>query len=197
MATNPYQNNGGPRPKTRPDDRRGAILGGTQQAFQPTPDQRAQVRAMAKSVTPKGTLGLQYIATHLGVSLATLQRHFKDDIDQGRAELQITCGAIMVRAATDGKYAQTLPKEQMDALRFVLTRLGGWSSKVEISGPGGGPVPVASFDFSAFLIGKTEDELTALLPALDAIISAAGVGGPVDDTGGGGSFEGTDQEDDS
>jgi hypothetical protein len=184
--------------KTRDDDRRGGSRHGShgQQPFVPTPKQRAEVRALVKTVTTKGNSGLIHVARHMGLSISTLERHFSEEIALGRAELQITCGTIMIRAATDAEYAATVSREQMDAVRFVLTRQGGWSSKVEVSGPGGGPIPLAQFDISALIEAKTEDELLLLLPGLDAVTTLIANSGPEPFAGGGAGDEGPDFEED-
>lgn len=146
------------RPK-RPDDRRGTAptgvgsRAGTDLAhhrgnapFVPTEDQRAKVRAYAKTFPVHGE---HYIAALMGFSRDTLRRHFADDMLLGRAEMLASVGSQMVNRAMNaeatGQDGKPIAKGDLDAQKFILARLGGWTTKVEVgdkaSIPFGGETP--------------------------------------------------------
>jgi hypothetical protein len=172
MPDDRYKDNGGPVPKTRPDDARGAPPGGAfagrnggtigNPPFEPTVEQREKVRTLAKTFPVHAR---HYIARLIGVSVSTLDRHFHDDMEQGRAEMLAAIGAQMIKRAMDAGGAAPA-KGELDAQKFILARLGGWSTKVEVAGPGGGALQTVSYDLSAL----SEDEKRALLPVLDKLI---------------------------
>lgn len=118
------------------EDRRGAAPGqfGVQ-PFQATEEQRAKVRTLAKTFPVHGE---HYIARLMGFSRDTLRRHFADDLEMGRAEMLAGVGAQMVNRAMDAN-AETA-KGDLDAQKFILARLGGWTTKVEMSGKDGRPI---------------------------------------------------------
>jgi hypothetical protein len=103
--------------------------------FVPTEDQRRQVRALAQVFPPAAQ---RYIAVKMGISETTLKKHFRDDLDIGRADMLATVGAQFINAAIDAN--NPLSKGDRDAQKFILARLAGWSNKVELSGKDGGPV---------------------------------------------------------
>lgn len=137
--------------------------------FVPTDAQRHKVRQLAKAFPLHAE---HYIARLIGVSLATLRRHFADDLEHGRAEMLAAIGAQVVNRAIDADAkdgdGKPLAKGDLDAQKFILARLGGWSTKVEHSGPDGGPIQL--FDLSQ--LGK--DELEAMLPVIEQILATAG-----------------------
>lgn len=141
MADAPQTARGGPQPKVREDDRRGAPPGHRGNVpFIPTDDQRAKVRAHAKVFPIHAE---HYIAALIGVSVSTLRRHFADDLLLGRAEMLASVGAQVVNRAMDAE-AKTV-KGDLDAQKFILARLGGWTTKVEMGDkarqPFGGDAP--------------------------------------------------------
>lgn len=119
---------GGPQPKVRADDRRGAPKGHRGNVpFIPTDDQRAKVRAHAKVFPIHAE---HYIAVLIGVSLSTLRRHFADDLLLGRAEMLAAVGAQFVNRAMNAENEAI--KGDQDSQKFILARLGGWTTKVEV-----------------------------------------------------------------
>lgn len=147
MAETPQTVAGGPRPKARDDDRRGAPPGHRgQPPFIPTDDQRAKVRTHAKVFPIHAE---HYIAALIGVSLSTLRRHFADDLLLGRAEMLAAVGAQMVNRAMNAEATdangQLIAKGDQDSQKFILARLGGWTTKVEVGDkarqPFGGDAP--------------------------------------------------------
>lgn len=137
MTTTPEKPARG-NPKTRPDDRRGSRKGEAanpqphggrigQAPFMPTDEQRAKVRNYAKTFPLHGE---HYIARLMGFSRDTLRRHFAEDMELGRAEMLSSIGAQMINRALNAD-AETA-KGDLDAQKFILARLGGWTTKVEV-----------------------------------------------------------------
>lgn len=151
---------GGPRLKTRPDDRRGASPGVfSQQPFTPTDEQRREVETMAKVADEKT------IATMLGVSVDTLIRHFRHELDRGQAQAVVTVGGKLLQKALNG---------HSPSINFYLATRGkgAYSRRVEVTGRDGGAF--RHVDLSRFLEGKTEDELALLEPLIEQLIAASG-----------------------
>jgi hypothetical protein len=121
-------NNGGPRFKVRPDDRRGGLY-----EFIATDEERAQVKLLAKVMTEKP------LAALMDISVSTLRRHFAKELAIGEAEMLRAVGTNMVTRAMSGDF---------QAQRLILTTRGGWTSKHELTGPGGGPIQIAAVDLS-------------------------------------------------
>lgn len=157
------KNNGGPRPKVREDDKRGAAPGGPQEPFEPTDAQRKRVRTLIKSCTA------EEVAIMEEISLSTLRRHFAHELAIGRLETKALIGSKLIEAALGGCKARQM---------FYLRTQGGWSSKVEHMGAGGGPI--RTFDLSKF----SPEELEQMMPLLDQLIED-----------GGGSFDPADLQD--
>lgn len=140
-----------PNIKTREDDRRGGSPPGQRgnAAFVPTEQQRNLVRELAKVTHP---MNQQAIANRLGISRMTLDRHFAKEIEHGRGELAIALGTQAINLAMNAGALDAdgnpLSKGDPDMLKFVLTRMCGWTQKVEVTGKDGGPVQ--SVDFSRF-----------------------------------------------
>lgn len=140
--------------------------------FVPTEAQRAKARSLAKTFPINGE---RLIARMMGISRTTLRAHFGDDLELGRAEMLAAVGGQVISRAldADAKDANGKPvaKGDFEAQKFVLARLGGWSTKVEHSGPDGGPIETVSFDLSHLSIEQQE----ALLPVIDLLLHQAGV----------------------
>jgi hypothetical protein len=109
--------------------------------FVPTEEQREKVRQYAKTFPIAGE---RHIAVLMGFSRDTLRRHFGEDLELGRAQMLAAIGAQMVSRAVNagavGADQQPVAKGDLDAQKFVLARLGGWSTKVEVAGRDGGPI---------------------------------------------------------
>lgn len=144
MPETPQPTRGGPQPKVREDDARGAPKGHRgNPPFIPTDEQRATVRAHAKVFPIHAE---HYIARLIGVSLSTLRRHFADDLELGRAEMLASVGAQMINRSLDAN-AQSA-KGDLDAQKFILARLGGWTTKVEVGDKARQPFGGAPVDLS-------------------------------------------------
>lgn len=103
--------------------------------FQPTEEQRELVRTYAKTFPVHAE---ENIATLLGIHRSTLRLHFGADIKLARAQMLASVGAQMINRAMDA-INQTV-KGDIEAQKFVLARLGGWTTKVELTGRDGAPV---------------------------------------------------------
>lgn len=136
MDHHPDQPSKAPNAKTRDDDARGAPRGHWgNQPFVPTDEQRQKVRTYAKTFPVHGE---HYIARLMGFSKDTLRRHFADDLELGRAEMLAAVGSQMVNRAMNADNETV--KGDLDAQKFILARLGGWTTKVEMTGKGGRPI---------------------------------------------------------
>jgi hypothetical protein len=128
MSTTPDKPLTAHNQKTRDDDARGAPKGTFgNPPFQPTEEQRLKVRTYAKTFPVHGE---HYIARLIGVSRDTLRRHFADDLELGRAEMLASVGSQMVNRAINAD--SETAKGDLDAQKFILARLGGWTTKVEV-----------------------------------------------------------------
>lgn len=154
-AKNPSQdkrkNNGGARPKTRPDDRRGSPKGSFEQPpFEPTEPQRERVKQLSRSCTD------DQIAIMEEISVSTLQRHFKRELEIGRAETTALIGSKLIDSALRGCKARQM---------FYLRTKGGWNQTLEHTGQGGGPI--RTFDLSKYSV----EELKTIRPLIQQMIA--------------------------
>lgn len=147
-------NNGGPRPKTREDDRRGwnhrekeGPPGGT--AYVPNEEHRAMVEKFAVVVTKKN------LAKLLGISESTIDRHYRDEYDYSAAMAYAGLGSKIFRQAMNGNTSSQA---------LIMKTLGGWhtSQNVEITGRDGGAIQHADVvkyaEMAAQLEGEAWDE---------------------------------------
>lgn len=124
---------------TKPQPHGGAI---GNPPFRPTDEQREKVRNYARVFPLHGE---HLIARLMGFSRNTLRTHFADDLELGRAEMLASVGSQMISRAMNAD-AQSV-KGDIDAQKFVLARLGGWTTKVDMgesaSTPFGGRVDLS------------------------------------------------------
>ena len=75
------------------------------------------------------------IADCLNITDDTLRKHFRYEITTARARLKSDAVRVLGESLTDGS---------LDAAKYVLSRLAGWTETVvnEHTGPNGGPVQV-------------------------------------------------------
>lgn len=135
------------RPKKRKDRRgtpkgKGTRIGGTgaktsgksakgkigNPPFVPTDQQRIQVETYVAAGTQQWL-----IAEYLQISEDTLTRHFRIELDHGKARIDAKLGSSVAKKALEG---------DVDMTKFYLARRGGWktTTAVESSGPDGGPI---------------------------------------------------------
>lgn len=91
--------------------------GGRIPAFEPTDQHREIVTTLSANSTPRAI-----IAKLLGISLSTLEKYFRQDILDGKAQITARVGLAVVREALAGNMA---------AARYWLTTHGGpeWKTK--------------------------------------------------------------------
>lgn len=163
----------GPDADERPE-RRGAQPGSFGNvAFEPTDQQRADVLTYAKTFPEHSNAK---IAILIGVSRSTLEKYFRHELDLGRAQMLAAIGAQMINRAMD-KDAPTA-KGDLDAQKFILARLGGWTTKVEMSGKDGRPVEVVDLTGLSPAALREYGRQAAIQAGLDP---DEAVGPPIDD----------------
>lgn len=93
--------------------------------FEPTDAQRADVELYAK------VMSQAMIAEALGISVDTLTRHFRKELDRGKREAVSAVGAKLLAKAMAGS---------IPCMIFYLRTQGKWSTRLELTGPEGGPI---------------------------------------------------------
>lgn len=152
-------------PKVREDDARGTPPGagvvtpehGGQignPPFVATPEQRQDVEAWVRAGCTAAD-----IAILLNTSRATVDRHFKRELELGRAKLKVALGGKLVKMALSG---------DKGALIFWLRTQAKWNVRVEHTGADGGPIK--TFDLSSFDL----DEKRVLLGVIDQLLTQHG-----------------------
>lgn len=111
--------------------------------YEVRPEDRIRVEAWV-AVGAKQEL----IAEMLSISVDTLQRHFRAELDHGKDRALSKIGGSMVADALNG---------DKDSQKFVLARIGGWKAGLEHSGPNGGPIEYRDL---------SDEELDARIAAL-------------------------------
>lgn len=132
--------------KKKKTDKRGAKKGSFGNTpFVPTAEQRIQVEAYVAAGAEQ-----ELIAEYTGLSEDTLQRHFRSELDHGKARALTKIGGSMIKRALDG---------DADLGKFVMARIGGWkaATAVENTGPNGGPMEYRNL---------SEEEIDARIGAL-------------------------------
>jgi len=133
-------------------------------------------RALVKVFTAAG-LTQEEIAKHLKINRKTLAKHYEHELETGWIE---AIGEAATAIITEMR--STTSEKRLEAAKFFLSRRGRglWSEtkQHEISGPGGGAIPVAQIDFDAL----DYDTLMAMNNILDvALIEQQPEGEEADD----------------
>ena len=145
--------------------------------FIPTDEQREKVFELSQYINQKG------IALILGVSQWTIARHFKEEFERGRAIGVAELGKDLLLEARTGN-----ARARWQYLKTMGARFG-YSYKVELSGPDGGPVQMV--DVSHLMKEMSDDDLATTIPVFEAILAGIGADGiPRYDTVSTGSDEG-------
>jgi hypothetical protein len=118
-----------------------------------------EIKTLAKVVSQ------DVCAQAVGISTDTLQRHYLDDFNEGKRQAIAAVGAKLLSKALAGHTAEMI---------FYLKTQGGYSTKMEVSGPGGEPIR-QRIDLTGFLAGKSEEELGAIESVLEALAAAGGI----------------------
>ena len=103
---------------------------------------RQKVRTFAQTIPEHSN---EQIAILMDMSRSTLEKHFRRDLDLGRAQMVAAVGAQVIQRALKGDDAlddkgKPIAPGNLQAQFFILARRGGWSAKVEHHGKGGGPI---------------------------------------------------------
>lgn len=137
-------------------------------AHKPSEKERTEAQAYAAVGIPH-----DQIALLLGISPKTLRKHYRHELDLGKAKANAQVGKTLFKMATSGKNpAATIywTKSQM-----------GWSERyrIEHSGPDGGPLQSDSRIKLETLITpeRAAQDYLALMGGMDPVESAAAMGG--------------------
>lgn len=120
-------------------------------------------RALVKVFTAAG-LTQEEIAKHLKINRKTLAKHYAHELETGWIE---AIGEAATAIITEMR--STTSEKRLDAAKFFLSRRGRglWSEtkQHEISGPGGGAIPVAQINLDALDYDALEELDNLLAPA--------------------------------
>lgn len=123
--------------------------------FEKTAEQSALVRRLA-SVFPLH--GEHLLAAKVGISRPTLRKYFADELLLGRADMVASVGSQVISRAINADAVDDegnpVAKGDLEAQKFVLARLGGWTTKVDTSEQGQQP-----FGGTVDLSNLTDEEL--------------------------------------
>lgn len=126
----------------------------------PTQADRERVRTYAK-VMSQPMIAASFEPP---ISIDTLTRHYRAELDAGQREAVATVGAKLLAKALSGN---------LTAMIFYLRTRGGWATQHQVTGPGGGPLQ--TIDLTAFLADKSEEELANFEQFLSALATAGGI----------------------
>jgi predicted transcriptional regulator len=106
------------------------------------------------------------IADCLNITDDTLRKHFRYEITTARARLKGDAVRVLMDSLTDGS---------LDAAKYVLSRVAGWTEKqaVEHTGRDGGPIQTED-------VTNDADAFTRRMAGLAARAGAAGASGKPD-----------------
>lgn len=183
---------GGPNPKVREDDRRGAPAGregGGQPAFEVREGEREKVAEYARCLTSR-QIALVLRGPTEPLSKDTICRHFEDELAWGRAHFIAEAGGKLYDAVLAGRES---------SIHFALRTLGDpgqFVERRELTGKGGGPIQTLDLLAATELMAGMKDEdlpdleraaaVFARLAGERAGTSAAADDPPGPDTGGNG-----------
>lgn len=143
----PATRKGTPKGKATTPQPHGGAIGNP--PFQPTEEQRQRVRTLAKAFPVHGE---HLIARMAGFSRNTLRQHFAEDMELGRAEMLAGVASQVISRAMDEEKVDPntglkIARGNLDAQKFILARMGGWTTKVDMgeqaSTPYGGRVDLS------------------------------------------------------
>lgn len=123
--------------------------------FVPTDAQRQEVLTLSKVASQ------EIIATILGISVDTLARHFRKELDMGAAQAVAMVG---------GKLLEKALKGHGPSINFYLATRGkgSYTKRVELTGANGGPI--RTFDLS----NVSPEMKLLLLQEVEGLIAQAG-----------------------
>lgn len=136
-------------------------------AHEYNPEAAAQIEILSGYGLPQNQIVdfLEATFDDQGYSQDTIQRHYRAEIDRGKAKAKVTLirGAYdmaMGRNKPDGVSADTAFREQSRKIEFLLNvvhKMVPYTGQ-HLSGPDGGAIPIANIDLS----NLTDDDLDAL-----------------------------------
>lgn len=117
--------------------------------FEPTAEQRYTVEVMST-----GGISQEVIASVLQIDGKTLRRHFRNELNNGKAKMLTKVVDSLLRQALAGN---------VGAACFILKCQGGWREQpqsVNLTGANGGPIEVAmSATIRPNFAGMSDEEL--------------------------------------
>lgn len=101
-----------------------------QKPHKPTPETRRLAKTLSGLGVPQ-----EHICFMLKISMPTLHKHYRDDLDEGMAEANAKIAETLFKQALNGNTTA--------AIFWAKSRMG-WREKtdLEITGAGGGPVQI-------------------------------------------------------
>jgi hypothetical protein len=96
----------------------------SQAAHEPTDETRAQVKALAQFLTQ------QNVADFLEISVKTLVKHYREELDRGKVRANAKVGMNLFAFASGAKGSG---KEQITAGIFWMKTQAGWRETVDVN----------------------------------------------------------------
>lgn len=163
MADDKKPKRGGARPKIRPDDRRGANFKAVDENGKPAGNQPHQIteknQLMVREAAAKGQTQ-DIIARRLNISVATLNRHYHDQWQEGADEMLSDVAGKAVEVAMSGNAG---------LLIFLLKSRLGYKTTLQLSGVDNKPIDMnVNFDIGPALEQFDDDQLEAMENLLES-----------------------------
>jgi len=89
--------------------------------YHPTEKERETVRALVAFGH-----GHRAIAEYMDMQAVTLRKHFRNEIDKGRTDLELICGGYLIDCVKDPAIE---PKYRIDCAKFFLSRKCDWHDR--------------------------------------------------------------------
>jgi hypothetical protein len=137
---------------------RGGRIGNPAHVYDPA--KAAEIRTLAKVASQ------EMCAAQVGISVDVLHDYYLDDFNKGKREAVAAVGSLCLQKALAGNPTMII---------FYLRTQGKWTTRLELSGPGGGPL--RHVDLTSILAGKTEEELAIIEPILEQLLASLGGAG--------------------
>lgn len=120
----------------------------------PTPATREKVKDLARVCTQG------QIALLIGIDTKTLQKYYRQELDEAMATTAAAIGTKLVEKALTGHFA---------SMAFYLSRRADWVMNHKVTMP---PGSIRNFNFG----DMSPEQLEALLPLLDKLIAGTPLG---------------------
>lgn len=134
-----------------------------QPPHEPSDSNRSKARLLSGFGIPQ-----EQIAAELGISLPTLHKYYRDDLDAGMRQANARVVANLFKKATGDT-----PQAVTAAIYWTKTRMG-WRdvSQVELTGKDGGPIQAEQVDSARHRVQQRIARLAAGLPLLPPSVEA-------------------------